>query len=1008
MQSNNFVYAESTFTLNGNYFSSPNQNSPPEPFTEAQPLPVLYTPTSLRNYVWALDGYPYLGFCDKSLFEGELFTMLSGPVEEIHLENDRHGWHLQRDATKSWKQLEQSLRRIAVHAKRWFDDRYPQFPFYLLIEPDIPSKFGYFTTHTTEDAARSGLRDSRDAFVVYAAYLSFISALCQFIGSSERFPSWLPKMDPEFLTAFKKSHLIDFSGERKRTGTIINVLKCGWINVAEVLLRAKVPMWLYWGDRPLMVTPKIAWMMDYRPQLVDLLPPVQNSLSSSTLAPPPYQPQPSTSGVIPSRQHPKVQLPGETFQQYFIRRQKRHEAKMKKESPQEKQLRANREKASAGRQCPGRKGPAVFVWEPDDNGFRVRTLQTRKQVSDVWTRYSATQMVFDSFENEWDCCSIFGEDDPSDDDDDFHFSKGPISTANNVISQNAIVSTSTQPLPHEVSNSMDLHAQSLSSPPPVSTASAIPENAIASTSTSALPLPHEESNPMDVDIQLPPHCPPVSTAIVIPENTIASTSALPPVHEGSTSSKFLPVGTAMELDTPSSPRSWAPVSLAPSYHDRSPRVSPSQDDDNYDRTCRDTQPYGHQRSPRRDSSERYVSHHHRSRDDSSRRLRRRDSRDDSPRRLRRRGSRDDSPRRLHRRDSRDDSPRRLRRRDSRDDSPRRPCHDFQDGGRSLTPRSRSRGPYQSTPNVVITSHPPPPDTIVSGIQSESVEEYLYHRFGFHLDENRYTGVPSSVARTVKFYDWVDVIRSTGCHQLSSSLIHRQPITDFLECLLSTNDPLRDVPAKFWDLSTTNSVSLNLSAGLVRIEPKTFLDGETLYLIHPVDVSRDPSWVLAVDAVTALECVRRRLGPHATDIADFLITRGIHFSTLQRLTLIPGPRTPPRPISTFLGTRPTNYQFNLADFSAYQSICESVLKSEPFCRAALCMGGIVARLAREIIPIRAVLLGPSPSALEGSQKIIVSGGELFCDDKLSETYTDLICGAYEIPTAQRSMYTIKSL
>jgi hypothetical protein len=234
--------------------------------------------------------------------------------------------------------------------------------------------------------------------------------------------------------------------------------------------------------------------------------------------------------------------------------------------------------------------------------------------------------------------------------------------------------------------------------------------------------------------------------------------------------------------------------------------------------------------------------------------------------------------------------------------------------------------------------------------------------------------------------------------------------EFLECLLSTDDPLRDVPAKFWDLNTRNGASLNLAAGLVSIEPKTFLDGKTLYLIHPVHLhaSRDTSWVLAVDAMTALECVRRRLGPHTTDIADFLIKRGIPFSTLRRMTSIPGPRTPPRPISNLLGTRPTKYQFNLADFSAYQSLCESVLKSKPFCRAALCMGGIVARLAREIIPITAALFGPSQDALEGSQQIMVSGGELFCDDKLSDTYTDLICGVYEIPTAHRSMYTLGSL
>ena len=389
-----------------------------------------YSPTALRNHVWALDGYPYLGFCDKSPFQGEFFTLLASPVEHMLLEHDRFGWHLSRETAKSWKLLEQSLRRIGAHVKRWFHEGFPTFPFFLLIEPEVSSKFGYFSAHTTEDAARSGLRSSLDAFVVYTAYISFYAALCQFIGPPKAVLSRLPKMDPEVLSLFNGSYVVDFSGERKRTGTIINVLKCGWFSVAKVLLQAKVPMWLYWGDHPLMVTPKVSWMSDYRPQLVDLLPPVQTSFSplpstplpsqplppvqnSSSLppAPLPSQPQSSASGVISRRRHPKEQLPDETPKQYFIRRQKRNEARMKSETAQDRRKRANLEKASAGRQCPGHRGPAVYCWEPDDNGFRVRTLQTRKQVEDVWTIYSAQQKVFDSFANEWDCCTLFGDDD---------------------------------------------------------------------------------------------------------------------------------------------------------------------------------------------------------------------------------------------------------------------------------------------------------------------------------------------------------------------------------------------------------------------------------------------------------------------------------------------------------------------------------------------------------------------------------------------------------------------
>ena len=85
-------------------------------------------------------------------------------------------------------------------------------------------------------------------------------------------------------------------------------------------------------------------------------------------------------------------------------------------------------------------------------------------------------------------------------------------------------------------------------------------------------------------------------------------------------------------------------------------------------------------------------------------------------------------------------------------------------------------------------------------------------------------------------------------------------------------------------------------------------------------------------MTTLECICQRLGPHTTDIAEFPITQGIPFSIIQRMTSIPSPCTP---------------------------LC---IKSSG--HAALCtMGGIVARLAQEIIPISATLLRPSPDALE---------------------------------------------
>jgi hypothetical protein len=848
---------------------------------------------------------------------------------------------------------------------------------------------------------------------VYFAYVSFLAALCQFTGKATETPAWLiclehpddippelleickkvgivnfygkrtrigqhpDNVHPEFLNMFKKSHIVDFSGERTRTGAIIDVLKCDWISVADVLLKAKVPIWLYWGDHPWMVTPRAGWMADYKPQLVDLdLPSVKRSLSSLPPVPLPSQPQSpprlSACEVIARRRGPRDQLPGETYQQYFIRRQTRNEAKMKTETAQDKAVRADRDRSAAGRQYPGRKGPAVYYWEPDSNGFRVRTLQTRAQAQKLWGIYSGPQKVFDSFANEWDCCTLFGDDGPDRDDDDIY-----PSTTSNVI-PNTIGSTSGVP-PHE-------------------------------EPTLVLPPPHEESTSSNLSL---------GTSL-----------------EDEAKSQGIP----MDLDAqslPYPPRNSPRVSPASSYHDHRPALSR--------RAGSSTHNYHRRHDPRDDSPNRYDSHRHNRQNSPGRYHERRRSRDMGYCRPYR-DSRGDSPRRYHRNHSQDpplrrDNPMRYHNRNAKDHRPHHdnPTHyhnsDLRDGGsRSMHRRSRSssRGSYHHNSNVmvvqdselpdddlltlskaiVLSVHPPDP-TVLFSIQTDCLEDHIYYRFGFRLDENPYTGVPSS-AYSIEFSDWLEVRRSIGCQQVDSSLTYRQPIQDFLQILLSKDDPLRDVPAKFWDLNSTNSANLNLAAGPLRIKPKKFLDGVTRYLVQPAgvhssrDANRDSSWVLAVDAMTALECVRRRLGPHTVNIADFLINRGIPFSTLRCMTSLPAPHTPPRPISNLLGIRPINYRFDVADFSAYQTLCDSLLKSKPSCRAALCMGGIVARLAREILPNTAALLGPSQDALEGFQKILVCGDECFCDDKLDDAYTDLICGVYKIPTVHRSEYTFKSV
>ena len=153
-------------------------------------------------------------------------------------------------------------------------------------------------------------------------------------------------------------------------------------------------------------------------------------------------------------------------------------------------------------------------------------------------------------------------------------------------------------------------------------------------------------------------------------------------------------------------------------------------------------------------------------------------------------------------------------------------------------------------------------------------------------------------------------------------------------------------------------------------------------------------------MTALECVRCGLGPHTLDIANYFIDHGIPFLTLDYLQPSSQGKRNPQPIGGILGQRPKGYTFNLADYAAYTTIWDSYLLSHPNARAALCAGGIAACLAREEMSNVAVLSGPSEAALNGKQRILTSGDDHFCDDRISPEIMDLICGVYEVETGQK--------
>ena len=91
-----------------------------------------------------------------------------------------------------------------------------------------------------------------------------------------------------------------------------------------------------------------------------------------------------------------------------------------------------------------------------------------------------------------------------------------------------------------------------------------------------------------------------------------------------------------------------------------------------------------------------------------------------------------------------------------------------------------------------------------------------------------------------------------------------------------------------------------------------------------------------------------------------------------------------------------------DYTYYEETCANFL-SLPRGRAALLRGGIVWRLAIEVLGDRAedvVLNGPSDDVLKFGSNICYNGNE-FWDDGLNEAEMDLVRGVYKLYSKRRT-------
>ena len=409
----------SEFVLDG-HFTSPNQQDEPPTISirHSEPLPSDASPSEVRGRVWALQHFPYLPFLLYSPFQGAMTSRFATPPEEIALEEDGYGFHLPDALAKSWKTFEESCCQALTVLRSLFQLDHPKTPLHCS-EPLRPSKFGYMKGYPKETKARLALSASIDAFVLLFAYVSFMIAMCRAPDdpisvplSSSTKPRWFKvlsernsRIHPEWLQLLAESPISDFS-TTQRVGVIMNVSQCQWINLVPRMIKVNIPIWFYWGTPPAFLQPLEGGALFYAPRShpQTRAPPLPVSTQSQSVG----LPTQSQSVSLPARSTHggPSQLPGESWKDFMARQNIRREKKISRENDVERQARQDRENKAAKKSCPGKKGPTVFVWE-EDNGIWTRSHVTRALVEGYWSRYSSSQMIYNSIDNCWDLCKEF-------------------------------------------------------------------------------------------------------------------------------------------------------------------------------------------------------------------------------------------------------------------------------------------------------------------------------------------------------------------------------------------------------------------------------------------------------------------------------------------------------------------------------------------------------------------------------------------------------------------------
>ncbi|KAG6819574.1 hypothetical protein H0H93_010595 [Arthromyces matolae] len=389
------------------------------------------------KFLWDSNQFPFLAFVPLHRpFYGPLFRRLNFITSNVPVTGVPGGYTLDTDLKIELVTLERNLYAVLHAMLERIGPITSSFQFWA-----FPTRFGYTKIYSSRDAVRIVASRSRDAFVLVIAALSLALGILR--RREETGIEWqnsvLKKsgVHPQWLTTLEDSVVGDLAVPR--IGCIIDLTSCDHFDLLPVYDKFDMDICVYWGTTKTFsdlhipssavtylkaktcfldnqtvahltkatftsTSPTASSSMTIAPGTTSSALPASSSMIT-TLG---TASSPLSNVVAPQPERYSGQKHGETWANFFARRKTANDKWEQGETAQHKSSRLQREQYAEQGHPPGKKGSRVYVWE-DVDGFRIRRAAGRGRYSSIWETYPRSQRKYDSFHDEWDVCTEFGD-----------------------------------------------------------------------------------------------------------------------------------------------------------------------------------------------------------------------------------------------------------------------------------------------------------------------------------------------------------------------------------------------------------------------------------------------------------------------------------------------------------------------------------------------------------------------------------------------------------------------